>query len=63
MKLSLGIGQVGDESFLAPSGPVSHYSHHSQSPSDTVMRKIRHGGRRSLKYYISRPTGLSVESG
>ena len=31
MKLSLGIGQMGDETFLAPSGPVSHYSDHSQS--------------------------------
>ena len=54
MKLSLGIGQTGDETFLAPSGPVSHYSHHSQSPTvptDTVMRKMKHGGRRSQKYY------------
>ena len=41
---------------LPPSGPASHYSHHSQSPSDIVMRKMRHGGRRSLKYYISHPT-------
>ena len=45
MKLSLGIGQMGDETFLAPSDPVSHYSHHSQSPSDSVMRKMRHGDR------------------
>lgn len=28
------------------SGPVSHYSHNSQSPSDTVMRKMRHKGPR-----------------
>ena len=56
MKLSLGIGQMGDETFLAPSGTASHYSHHSQSPSNTVMRKMRHGGRQSLKYYIFRHT-------
>ena len=53
MKLSLGMGQMGDETFLAPSVPVSHYSHHSESPTDTVMRKMRHRGRRSLEYYIS----------
>ena len=27
------MGQTGDETFLAPSGPVPHNSHHSQSPS------------------------------
>ena len=48
-KLSLGMGQPGDEAFLAPSGPVSHYSHDSQSPSYAVMRKMKRGGRQCLK--------------
>ena len=52
MKLSLGMDQTGDVTFLALSGPVSHHSHHSQLPSDTVMRKMRHGGSQSLKYYM-----------
>ena len=54
MKLSLGMRQRGIETLLAPSPPVSHYSHHSQSPSDTatVMIIMRHGGRQSPKYYI-----------
>ena len=37
---------------------MPHYSHHSQSPSDTVMRKMRHRDRQSIKYYISRPTPI-----
>ena len=32
MKLSLGMDQTGHVTFLAPSGPVSHHSHHSQLP-------------------------------